>query len=104
MDNSGFIGGISMAKILAKNLANKRVMLTDGSELGIASNVVMDTHSGELLYLLVRPTSMIDTSKYRMQDSYIQVPFEAVRAAKDYAIVDRKIIDRSSGIPMVVEE
>ncbi len=38
-----------MAKILAKNLSNKRVMLTDGSELGLASNVVMDTHTGDVL-------------------------------------------------------
>lgn len=84
-----------MAKILAKNLANKRVMLTDGSELGIASNVVMETHSGELLYLLVKPNYLVDTSKYKTQDNYIMVPFDAVRAAKDYAIVDKKLITGS---------
>ncbi len=70
-------------------------MLTDGSELGIASNVVMDTHSGELLYMLVKPTYMIDTSKYKMQNGYILIPFEAVRAAKDYAIIDKKLITGS---------
>lgn len=84
-----------MAKILAKNLANKRVMLTDGSEFGIATNVVMDTHTGELIYLVVKPGSMVDTSKYKMQDSYVLIPFEAVRAAKDYAIVDKKMITGS---------
>ncbi len=84
-----------MAKILAKNLANKRVMLTDGSELGFASNVVMDTYTGELLYMLVKPSYMVDTSKYKTQNGYIWIPFEAVRAAKDYAIVDRKLITDS---------
>ncbi len=84
-----------MAKILAKNLFNKRVMLTDGSELGTANNVVMDTHSGGLIYLVVKPNSMVDTSKYKTQDNYLLVPFEAVRAAKDYAIVDKKLITGS---------
>lgn len=84
-----------MAKILAKNLTNKRVMLTDGSELGFASNVVMDTHSGDLIYLVVKPTAMVDTSKYQTQDGYVMIPFGAVRAAKDYAIVDKKLITGS---------
>ncbi len=84
-----------MAKILAKNLANKRVMLTDGSELGFASNVVIDTNSGQLLYLVVKPTQMVDTAKFKTQDNYVLVPFEAVRAAKDYAIVDKKMITGS---------
>ncbi len=81
-----------MAKILARNLSNKRVMLTDGSELGTANDVVMDTSSGALLYLVVKPNSFVDTSKYKMQDNFLLVPFDAVRAAKDYAIVDKKLI------------
>ncbi len=84
-----------MAKILAKNLANKRVMLTDGSELGYASNVVIDTQSGALIYLVVKPTSSVETSKYKTQNGYVLIPFEAVRAAKDYAIVDKKLITGS---------
>ena len=84
-----------MAKILAKNLANKRVMLTDGSELGFASNVVIDTQSGALICLVVKPAAMVETSKYKTQNGYVLVPFEAVRAAKDYAIVDKKLITGS---------
>lgn len=84
-----------MARILAKSLANKRVMLTDGSELGFASNVVMDTKSGELVYLVVKPNPDVDTSKYKKEANYVFIPFEAVRAAKDYAIVDKKLITGS---------
>jgi sporulation protein YlmC with PRC-barrel domain len=84
-----------MAKILAKSLANKRVMLTDGSELGFASNVVIDTHSGDLIYLVVKPTPMVDVSKYQTQGSFVMIPFGAVRAAKDYAIVDKKLMSGS---------
>lgn len=81
-----------MAKILAKNLANKRVMLTDGSELGFASNVIMETQSGDLIYLVVRPNPNVDISKYKKEENYVFIPFEAVRAAKDYAIVDKKMV------------
>ena len=81
-----------MAKILAKNLANKRVMLTDGSELGYATDVVMDMQGGSLIYLVVKPTNNVDISKYKKQNNYVLIPFEAVRAAKDYAIVDKKLI------------
>jgi len=84
-----------MAKILAKNLANKRVMLTDGSELGYVNDVVMDTQSGILLYLEVKPNATVDTSRYKMQGGHVMIPFEAVRAAKDYAIVDKKLITGS---------
>ncbi len=84
-----------MAKILAKNLSNKRVMLTDGSELGFASNVVMDTHTGDLLYLTVKASPNVDTSKYQTQNGHVMIPFSAVRAAKDYTIVDKKMITGS---------
>jgi len=81
-----------MAKILAKNLANKRAMLTDGSELGIASDVVIDIQSGDLIYLVVKPSPVVDTSKFKTQDDYLLIPFEAVKAAKDYTIIDKKIV------------
>ncbi len=84
--------GILMAKILAKNLANKRVMLTDGSELGFATDVVMDMQGGNLIYLVVKASNFVDISKYKRQNNHLLIPFEAVRAAKDYAIVDKKII------------
>lgn len=84
-----------MARILAKSLTNKRVMLTDGSELGFASNVVIDTKSGELVYLVVKPNPNADISKYKKEANYVLIPFEAVRAAKDYAIVDKKLVTGS---------
>ncbi|MCE8423868.1 MAG: PRC-barrel domain-containing protein [Candidatus Methanoperedens sp.] len=84
-----------MAKILAKNLVNKRVMLTDGSELGYATDVVMDMTGGALVYLVVKPSNNVDLSKYKKQNNFVLIPFEAVRAAKDYAIVDKKMVTGS---------
>ncbi len=74
--------------ILAKKLFNKKVMLTDGSELGIINNIIMDSNTGDLIYLVVKPNHMVDISKYERQNSYVIIPFEAVKAAKDYALID----------------
>jgi len=69
-----------MAKILAKNLFNKRVMLTDGSELGHAADVVMDMQGGALIYLVVKPTNNVDISKYKKQNNYVLIPFEGSKS------------------------
>lgn len=70
-------------------------MLTDGSELGYVTDEVMDMQGGALIYLVVKPTNNVDISKYKKQNNYVLIPFEAVRAAKDYAIVDKKLVTGS---------
>lgn len=87
-----------MAKLLAKSLTNKKVMLTDGSLLGTATNVIVDMKTGKLIDLVVKPDPAIDTSKYRFEDGFVLISFEAVRAAKDYAIVDKNIASQGSAI------
>ena len=86
-----------MAKILAKSLFNKNVMLMDGSRLGVATNVIMDSHGGELVYLVVKPDIGVDIEKYEKQDNSIKIPFQAVRAAKDYALVDETLLGEDTG-------
>jgi len=66
------------------------VMLTDGSELGTVSNIIIDMKNGELIDLVTRPNPRVDTSKYRTEDGLILVSFDAVKAAKEYALVDKK--------------
>lgn len=79
-----------MAKYYAKNLLdNKRVMSTDAKELGILENILIDSKTGNIIDLIVRPNPSIDISKYRKEDNYILLPFSAVSAVKDYVIVDK---------------
>ena len=85
-----------MAKVFAKNLTNKQVMGTDGTELGILNNVVMEGKTGRLQYLIVKPDMGLDTSKYQKDGQYINIPFDAVSAIKDYIVVD-KVLAR--GLP-----
>ena len=78
-----------MAKVFAKNLSNKQVMATDGTELGVLNNIVMENKTGELENLIIKPDIGLDTSKYQMDGQYIVVSFDAVSAIKDYIVVDK---------------
>lgn len=80
-----------MAKVFAKNLSSKQVMTTDGTELGTLYNITMDLGTSELVDLMIRPDMNIDTSEFQKDDQYILLPFESVRAIKDYIVVDKKI-------------
>ena len=90
-----------MSKVFAKNLSSKQVMATDGTELGVLFNMVMDVKTGDLVDLLIKPDLALDTSKYQTDDQYIVVPFEAVRAIKDYIVVDKTL---AKGLPAEVIE
>lgn len=85
-----------MAKVFAKNLSNKQVMATDGTELGVLNNIVMDGKTGELEDLIIKPDIGLDTSKYQKDGQYIIVPFESVSAIKDYIVVDKVL---AKGLP-----
>ena len=90
-----------MSKVFAKNLSSKQVMATDGTELGVLFNMVMDVKTGDLVDLLIKPDLALDTSKYHTDDQYLIVPFEAVRAIKDYIVVDKTL---AKGLPAEVIE
>ncbi|KXS44743.1 MAG: PRC-barrel domain-containing protein [Methanolobus sp. T82-4] len=82
---------MKMANVFAKNLSSKQVMATDGTEIGILFNIVMDAATGNLINLIVKPDMSLDTSKYQTDDQYILLPFESVRAIKDYIVVDKNM-------------
>ena len=81
-----------MVKVFAKNMSNKQVMTTDGTEIGILNNVVMDVKNGKLEDLIIKPDIGLDTSKYPMEGQYLKISFRAVRSVKDYIVVDRAYI------------
>ncbi|MDY0388408.1 MAG: PRC-barrel domain-containing protein [Methanolobus sp.] len=78
-----------MANVFAKNLSSKQVMATDGTEIGILFNIVMDIKTGSIIDLIVKPDMSLDTSRYKVDEQYILLPFESVRAIKDYIVVDK---------------
>ena len=79
-----------MAKIYAKNLSKKNVMSSDGSILGTLYNIVIDTRTGELINLVVKPDMAVDRSRYQSEGNYLLIPFGSVRAVKDVIVADKR--------------
>ncbi|MCK5108149.1 MAG: PRC-barrel domain-containing protein [Euryarchaeota archaeon] len=79
-----------MARIFAKNLSKKNVMSSDGSVIGVLYNIVMDVRTGKLVNLVVKPDMSVDKSRYQMDGNYILIGFSAVRAVRDFIVVDKK--------------
>jgi sporulation protein YlmC with PRC-barrel domain len=78
-----------MSKEFAKNLFNKQVMATDGTEIGILNNIVVEIKGGNVIDMMVTPNVNFDTSRYRKADNFILIPFSSVSAIKDYIIIDK---------------
>jgi PRC-barrel domain. len=51
----------------------------------------MDIRTGDIIDLIVKPDMSLDTSRYKVDEQYILLPFESVRAIKDYIVVDKNI-------------
>lgn len=79
-----------MASIFAKNLSKKNVMSSDGSVIGVLYNIVMDVRTGELVNLVVKPDLSVDKSRYQLEGNYILIGFDAVRAVRDFIVVDKR--------------
>ena len=73
-----------MSKEFAKNLFNKQVMATDGTEIGVLSNIVVEIRGGNIIDMMVTPNPNFDTTRYRKEDNFILIPFDSVSAIKDY--------------------
>ena len=79
-----------MVRSFAKNLSDKKVMGIDGSNIGTMQNLVVDLHTGALVDIVIKPDMAFDTTGFRTEDNFMLVSFEAVRAMKDYIVVDLK--------------
>ena len=78
-----------MSKEFARNLFNKQVMATDGTEIGVLSNIVVEIRGGNIIDMMVIPNPNFETTRYRKEDNFILIPFDSVSAIKDYIIIDK---------------
>lgn len=83
-------------KVSLLKLSDKRVMDSEGVEVGILHNIVAEAATGMLKELVVRPADDLDTSRFKKEDEFILIPFEAVKAVRDVIIVDsEKMLERA---------
>jgi sporulation protein YlmC with PRC-barrel domain len=79
-------------KISALKLSNKKVVDSEGSEMGIVHNIVAEAGTGMLKELVIKPSDELDTSNFKKEDDYVFLPFDAVKAIKDVIVVDSEKI------------
>lgn len=80
-----------MPDVLARNLIDKAVIGSDGTEFGTLSTVTMNSDTGELGNLVITPrtetTEQVDLE--RDDDGRYVVPIGSVQAVKDHIVVSR---------------
>lgn len=81
-----------MQKISALKLSNKRIVDSEGSEIGTLHNIVAEAGTGMLKELVVKPAEELDKSRFREERGDIFIPFDAVKAIKDVIMVDSEKI------------
>ncbi len=81
-----------MKKISAQKLNDKKVMDSEGTEMGVFHNMVVDAGTGLLTELVVKPATELDTSRFRKEGNYIFIPFDTVKAIGDVIVVDSEKI------------
>jgi len=81
-----------MRKMSSLMLSDKKVVDSEGAEMGELHDMVADAETGILTELVVKPAAELDTSKFKTDDGYLFIPFDTVTAIKDVVVVDIKRI------------
>ena len=79
--------------IIAKQLVGKKVITSDGFDLGRFIDAEVSEVTGKLSQIVVEPN--LDSTlaaKVKSDDGQIKVPYNSVLAVNDYIVVDRKSI------------
>ncbi len=84
-----------MAKIvIARQLPGKKIVTTDGDDLGKLIDITINEKTGKLEFLIVEPNESLDfKDKLNLnEEGYAYVPFDSVLAVSDYIIVDKRML------------
>jgi len=79
-------------RIKPENLFNKQVMTNTGKKLGIIKDLVFETSSGEIVYVvLTNPTQFALTLNLEQtKEKDLLIPWHAITAFGDFIVVDEK--------------
>jgi len=79
---------MNQKKNSALKLNNKRVVDSEGREIGVLQNMVVEAESGILKELMVKPAEELNIGRFKKMDGYILISFDAVNAIEDVIIVE----------------
>lgn len=83
-----------MKYAIAKQLAGKRIITTDGEDIGRVVDLYLNELSGKIESVLLEPNpdSSLATKAKREMGGMVTVPYSAVMDVKDVMIVDRRTL------------
>lgn len=85
--------GICLVKyVIAKQLAGKRIITTDGEELGRIVDLFLNEMSGKIERVLIEPNPDSSLAMHAAKDAggMISIPYASVLDVKDVMVVDRR--------------
>ncbi len=76
-------------KKFSKQLIGKTVVTKAGKKFGIVSDLVFETRTGELIYLvLAQPTAnALSMDLEKAKDGELLIPFSSVMSAADFVVI-----------------
>ncbi len=76
-------------KVLGKSLIGMNVVSDKGTVIGRLEDIAIETTSGRVVMLVVRPHRDIDVKKYEINEKgELLIPFTAVKAVRDVLIIN----------------
>ncbi len=85
-----------MTKIEGKALLARNVVSDRGTVIGRLIDLSMETRSGKITMLVVKPSNEIDARMFKTNEyGEIYVPFNAVKAIKDVIIINESGLPRA---------
>ncbi len=80
--------------VIAKQLAGKKIITSDGEDLGKLIDLTVSETGGRLESLILEPNpdSPVAHRLNKTEDGYSVVPYDAVMAVSDFVIVDKKLL------------
>lgn len=81
-----------MAKyLIARQLSGKRIVSTDGEDVGRLVDLEVDELTGKIEALVVEPNPESSaTSKLKKNDAMVNINYGSVLAVKDFILVDSR--------------
>ncbi len=79
-------------RVVSKNIIGKTIVSKTGKTFGKVGDIVFETRTGELIYLLIEnPTSYAATFELEAsKEGLMQVPFSSVLAVGDFIVIQEE--------------
>ena len=77
-----------MSNIRTNKFIGKPIMSTDGILVGVIDNLVVDTKTGKLEYVLAKVSDQIDPKDYKTDPAgRLVLPFSGIQAVKNVVVM-----------------